>query len=66
MLHFTVREDGPFYAVVGPGGEVLAICTNRVAADDMADAMMRGCAEAMEAAVAYTRLRHGSAVLEPR
>ena len=67
-VNFVVREqlDGQHFAVVGPGGEVMGICTNRRAADDLADAMQRGCEEAIEAAVAYTKLRHGRAVVEPR
>jgi len=63
---FTVREHGRHFAVLGPGAEVMAICTTFAAAQDLAEAMQRGCAEALEAAVAYTRMRHGAAIIEPR
>lgn len=67
-MTFTVREevDGRHFAVHGPGGEVMGICTTLRAAEDLADAMQRGCQEAIESAVAFTRLRHGRALLEPR
>ena len=67
-MAFSVRAeaDGHFFSVLDPGGEIVAICTTRRAAGDLAEAMQRGCEEAMEAAVAFTRLKHGAAIVEPR
>ena len=67
-MAFVVREeaDGRFFSVLDPGGAIVAICTTRRAAEDVAEAMQRGCEEAMREAVAYVRLKHDSAIVEPR
>ena len=67
-MEFSVRDEpnGRHVSVLAPGGEVVAICTTRRAAEDMAEAMQRGCEEAMQEAVAFTRLKHGAAIVEPR
>ena len=67
-MTFVVREeeDGRHFAVLAPGNEVVGICATRRAAEDLAEAMRAGCEEAMQSAVAYTRMRHGRAIIEPR
>lgn len=67
-MEFAVRAEpeGGFFSVLDPGGEVVAICTTERAAADLADAMRQSCEEAIREAVAFLRLKHGAAIVEPR
>jgi hypothetical protein len=54
------------FRVVTRGGETLAITATRAAANDLADLLIEAWADALAAAVARARMKHGSAVIEPR
>lgn len=54
------------FRVVTRQGETLAITTTRAAADDLSDLLVEAWEEAVAAAAARARLKHGAAVIEPR
>lgn len=59
------KETGQF-RVVTRDDETLAICATRAAANDLSDLMIEAWEEALAAAVARARMKHGAAVIEPR
>ena len=54
------------FRVLGRDGETLAITATQAAADDLADLLAEAWQDALAAAVARARMRHGAAVIEPR
>lgn len=63
----VVRDEATgHFRIVTAGAETLAIARTRAAADDLADLMLEAWEEAVGAAVARARLKHGAAIIEPR
>jgi hypothetical protein len=58
-------ETGQF-RVVTHRGETLAITATQAAAADFADLLLEAWQEALAAAAARARMRHGAAIIEPR
>jgi hypothetical protein len=54
------------YRVVTHRGETLGIAATRAAADDLAELMLEAWEEALAAAAARARMKHGAAIIEPR
>jgi hypothetical protein len=63
-----VVEDGQtgLFRVVTYRGETLGITTTRAAANDLSELMLEAWEEAVAAAAARARLKHGAAIIEPR
>lgn len=64
----AVVEDGETrqFRVVTLHGETIAITATRAAAVDLADLLREAWDDALAAAVARARMRHGAAIIEPR
>lgn len=54
------------FRVVTERGETLAVTRTRVAANDMVDLLLEAWEEALAAAAARARMKHGTAIVEPR
>jgi hypothetical protein len=52
--------------VVTHRGETIAITTTRAAADDLSELMLEAWEDAVAAAAARARMKHGAAIIEPR
>lgn len=59
-------EQTGHFRVVTFRGETLGITTTRAAADDLSEYMLEAWEEAVAAAAARARMKHGAAVIEPR
>lgn len=66
MIEIVADEETGQFRVVTGQGETLAITATRAAAADIADLLMEAWRDALAAAVARARMRHGAAVIEPR
>jgi len=63
----VVQDDGTgHFRVVTFRGETLGIARTREAADDLAELMLEAWEEAIAAAAARARMKHGAAIIEPR
>lgn len=63
-----VVRDGTtgHFRVVTLRGETVGIATTEAAANDLADQLLLAWEEAVAAAAARARLKHGAAIIEPR
>lgn len=66
MIEVVEDEQTGHFRVVTFRGETLGITRTRAAADDLAELMLQAWEEAMAAAAARARLKHGAAIIEPR
>lgn len=66
MIEVVEDEQTGFFRVVTLRGETLGITRTRPAADDFAELMLDAWQEAISAAAARARLKHGTAIIEPR
>jgi hypothetical protein len=63
----VVQDDQTgHFRVVTWRGETLGITTTRAAADDLSELMLEAWEEALAAAAARARMKHGAAIIEPR
>ena len=58
-------ETGQF-RIVTLRGETIGITRTRAAADDLCELMLEAWEEALAAAAARARMKHGAAIIEPR
>lgn len=66
MIAVLRDEATGHFRIVTTGAETLGIARTRAAADDLADLLLEAWEEAVAAAVARARLKHGAAIIEPR
>lgn len=66
MIEVVEDEATGHFRVVTLRGETLGIATTRAAADDLAELMQEAWEEAVSAAAARARMKHGAAIIEPR
>ena len=66
MIEVVQDEQTGHFRVVTFRGETLGLTTTRAAADDLAELMLEAWEEAVSAAAARARMKHGPAVIEPR
>lgn len=66
MIDVVQDEETGYFRVVTQQGETLGITRTRPAADDLAELMLEAWEEAMSAAAARARMKHGAAIIEPR
>jgi hypothetical protein len=66
VIEVVADEQTGHFRVVTLRGETLGIATTRAAADDLAELMLEAWEEAVAAAAARARMKHGAAVIEPR
>ncbi len=66
MIEVVEDEQTGHFRVMTFRGETLGITRTRAAADDLAELMLQAWEEAMAAAAARARLKHGAAIIEPR
>jgi len=66
VIEVVEDEQTGHFRVVTFRGETLGITRTRAAADDLAELMLQAWEEAMAAAAARARLKHGAAIIEPR
>lgn len=66
MIEVVQDEQTGHFRVVTHRGETLGITRTRAAADDLAELMLQAWEEAIAAAAARARLKHGAAIIEPR
>jgi hypothetical protein len=66
MIEVVEDEQTGHFRVVTFRGETLGITTTRAAADDLAEYMLEAWEDALSAAAARARLKHGAAIVEPR
>ncbi|CAH0137406.1 hypothetical protein [Roseomonas sp. CECT 9278] len=66
MIEVVEDEQTGHFRVVSRSGETLGITTTRAAANDLSELMLEAWEEALAAAAARARLKHGAAVIEPR
>lgn len=66
MIEVVHDEETGFFRVVTLRGETLGITATRQAADDLAELMLEAWEEAVCAAAARARMKHGAAIIEPR
>lgn len=66
MIEIVEDAATGHFRVVTYRGETLAITTTHAAAADLADVLMEAWQEALAAAAARARMRHGAAIIEPR
>ncbi|WP_184485121.1 hypothetical protein [Neoroseomonas alkaliterrae] len=63
----VVRDEATgHFRIVSTRAETLGIARTRAAADDLADLLLEAWEEAVAAAVARARMKHGAAIIEPR
>lgn len=66
MIEVVQDEQTGHYRVVTYRGETIGIATTRAAANDLSDLMLEAWEEAVAAAAARARMKHGDAIIEPR
>jgi len=66
VIEVVEDEQTGHFRVVTRHGETLAITATRSAANDLSDLLIEAWEEALAAAVARARTKHGAAVIEPR
>jgi hypothetical protein len=66
MIDVVQDEQTGHFRVVTFRGETLGITTTRAAADDLSELMLEAWQEAVAAAAARARMKHGAAIIEPR
>ncbi|MEO3474460.1 hypothetical protein AAFN86_21520 [Roseomonas sp. CAU 1739] len=66
MIEVVQDDETGHFRIVTFRGETLGLTTTRAAANDLAELMLEAWEEAMSAAAARARMKHGAAVIEPR
>jgi hypothetical protein len=66
MIEVVQDEQTGHFRVVTYRGETLGIATTREAANDLSELMLEAWEEALAAAAARARMKHGAAIIEPR
>ena len=66
MIEVVHDEETGSYRVVTLRGETIGIAATEAAANDLADYMLEAWEEAVAAAAARARRKHGAAIVEPR
>ncbi len=66
MIEVVQDEQTGHYRVVTYRGETIGITTTRAAANDLSELMLEAWEEAVAAAAARARMKHGAAIIEPR
>jgi hypothetical protein len=66
VIEVVQDEQTGHFRVVTMRGETLGITTTRAAADDLSELMIEAWTEAVAAAAARARMKHGAAIIEPR
>jgi hypothetical protein len=66
MIEVVQDEQTGHYRVVTYRGETIGITTTRAAANDLSELMLEAWEDALAAAVARARMKHGAAIIEPR
>ncbi len=66
MIEVVQDEQTGHYRVVTWRGETIGITTTRAAANDLSELMLEAWEEAVAAAAARARMKHGAAIIEPR
>jgi hypothetical protein len=66
VIEVVQDEQTGHFRVVTLRGETLGITTTRAAADDLSELMIEAWTEAVAAAAARARMKHGAAIIEPR
>ena len=66
MIEVVQDDQTGHFRVVTQRGETLGITRTRAAADDLAELLLQAWEEAVAAAAARARLKHGAAIIEPR
>ncbi|NMJ41760.1 hypothetical protein GWK16_10940 [Roseomonas sp. JC162] len=66
MIEVVEDPQTGHFRLVTRDGETLAITTTRAAAGDLVDLLMEAWEDALAAAVARARMKHGAAIIEPR
>jgi hypothetical protein len=66
VIDVVQDERTGYFRVVTLQGETLGITRTRAAADDLAELMLEAWEEALSAAAARARMKHGAAIIEPR
>lgn len=66
MIEVVEDEQTGFFRVVTWRGETLGITRTRAAANDLSELMLQAWEEAIAAAAARARMKHGAAIIEPR
>lgn len=66
MIEVIEDEQTGHFRVVTFRGETLGITTTREAANDLSELMLEAWEEAVSAAAARARMKHGAAIIEPR
>jgi hypothetical protein len=66
MIEVVQDEETGHFRVVTLRGETLGLTRTRAAANDLAELMLEAWEEAIAAAAARARMKHGAAIIEPR
>jgi hypothetical protein len=66
VIDVVQDEQTGHFRVVTYRGETLGITTTRAAANDLSELLLEAWEEAVSAAAARARLKHGAAIIEPR
>ena len=66
MIDVVEDEQTGHFRVVTFRGETIGITRTRAAANDLAELMLDAWQEALSAAAARARMKHGAAIIEPR
>jgi hypothetical protein len=66
VIEVVQDEQTGHFRVVTYRGETLGITTTRAAANDLSELLLEAWEEAVSAAAARARLKHGAAIIEPR
>jgi hypothetical protein len=66
MIDVVQDEQTGHFRVVTHRGETIGITTTQEAANDLSELMLEAWEEAVAAAAARARMKHGAAIIEPR
>lgn len=66
MIEVVQDEATGHFRIVTARAETIGIARTQAAADDLAELLLEAWEEAVAAAAARARMKHGAAVIEPR
>ena len=66
MIAVVRDEETGHFRVVTADGETIGIAATETAANDLAECLLEAWEEAVSAAAARARMKHGAAIIEPR
>lgn len=66
MIEVVRDETTGHFRIVSARAETVGIARTQAAADDFADLLLEAWEEAVAAAAARARMKHGTAIVEPR